>query len=1313
MEETKWECRFCGFKPKALKFSTEQKRLHIQGHHQEHVIQGCSCSKVCKRCVKDELLLDGEKTSALLPDQGQAAETHQHLMSTAFGGDETKWECRFCGYKPKALKFSTQQKRLHMKGHHQEHVIQGCFCSKVCKRCVKDELLLDGEKTSALLPDQGQAAETHQHLMSTAFGGGAPDETKWECRFCGYKPKALKFSTQQERLHMQGHHQEHVIQGCFSSVVCNRCVKGELLLDGEKTSARLPDQGQAAETHQHLMSTAFGGGAPGTTKTPHRFFSAVEREGASVAQAESFLQGVVSVPGVRRKKRWAKGVLRPIEIEKPAIDDDHGATTVDDRATITDSLRGSKRQKVKHESHDESEKSAWAGFQRGGDLLAATKTRILDRGMDPALVLSVLSQSDRDGFMCFLEGLGQGKVAHQLTAGVAASGQDSSGCEVQVQPDLEPQRSSWQPPQVQLPEGIPDDFGVLLVQGPSGSGVTRMLQALREHLKVPSASNVFFNDSDAVASVVENARDVFPRVGLNDIRSWCRPYKCLSNGQRQRVRLARLLETANRHCGVVVDDLGAAVDEVDGRAIAHSLGLFFRGRGGGAPFRNALVGTHADLAAYLQPDWVVRVDGVDKPAELWKNPVPWSERRAQLELRMGSLGRCRLPTDPDPVPKPPRLSMLRRQLSQQHDEGFTCSTMQLSCTVRLDERVLAAAAAFELDFDGSCVCQVPLLPESLLNSTWRVGLVVGPSGSGKTTALRRVLSSTTAQLPGPSDINLPQGAERDHQAEATSGSWSWAAPWDPDQAVISQIPGDAATVQELLSLTELPRPSWQRPFVTLSTSEQARARLVRALCTAEAAHSAAPLLIDEFTTELDRAAAAKLCYALCEFFAGRSQSGIRIIFASVFEDVAAFLSPVLSWVMLTRSGKVVQGEQVAKHQEPPPTLPSEPNFCPPKLTAVLEAVEDNPTKQRLWKEYFEQHHYLSGELQNQAYVVVARDADSGTPIGFLAVKITPGRQFCSCHHGNSHCMMEHRLVVRPAWQGFGLGTKLSDEFGRRFTELGEKYVGKTAHPRLAVHRERSSQWQRHGKFMAAIDQLVVRSDGSAELRGPSLGFIRPSQKALVFGNVTTPTPSPAGCLDNCPPEALAALQEQLLHGVSGSCTAPFSATVSLPGARPGTWAVEGQVVFFRPHNKLVKASSRDKTLEFELRGLGLGQRLMLVSKKEGPDRLLLKRAAPGKAGRANIVYRVSADALRVAGFPSGGEAFKAVARLALGAEGAESEEANLEEAFRRLRDSVPLPPAADAPTDRLPRGFMSAIQNAQHLRVTFSHEYIAGMQTVV
>merc|ERR1719215_427908 len=89
-------------------------------------------------------------------------------------------------------------------------------------------------------------------------------------------------------------------------------------------------------------------------------------------------------------------------------------------------------------------------------------------------------------------------------------------------------------------------------------------------------------------------------------------------------------------------------------------------------------------------------------------------------------------------------------------------------------------------------------------------------------------------------------------------------------------------------------PTWCKPFAALSTGEQYRANVARTLAEAEGQNK--PLLLDEWTSELDRGVARATCAALHRWLARREQAGLScpsLVLATCHSDVEAYLQPDL------------------------------------------------------------------------------------------------------------------------------------------------------------------------------------------------------------------------------------------------------------------------------------------------------------------------------------------------------------------------------------------------------------------------------------
>jgi len=115
-------------------------------------------------------------------------------------------------------------------------------------------------------------------------------------------------------------------------------------------------------------------------------------------------------------------------------------------------------------------------------------------------------------------------------------------------------------------------------------------------------------------------------VGLGTVPTWLRPYKVLSNGERFRADLARLIcESGWRDKPrVVVDEFTSVVDRQIAKVGALAFQKAWR-RGSG---QCVLLSCHYDILDWLEPDWVYdTATGKFARGRLWRRP------RIQLELR--------------------------------------------------------------------------------------------------------------------------------------------------------------------------------------------------------------------------------------------------------------------------------------------------------------------------------------------------------------------------------------------------------------------------------------------------------------------------------------------------------------------------------------------------------------------------------------------------------------------------------------------------------------------------------------------------------
>ena len=330
---------------------------------------------------------------------------------------------------------------------------------------------------------------------------------------------------------------------------------------------------------------------------------------------------------------------------------------------------------------------------------------------------------------------------------------------------------------------------------------------------------------------------------------------------------------------------------------------------------------------------------------------------------------------------------------------------------------------------------------------WTIGAIVGPSGSGKTTVARAAFGITR------------------HRRR-----------WPRDRAVIDAL--GRLPIRSLLALLTAvglnSPPAWLRPYHLLSTGEQFRCDLARELVSSPRARTnagrpfrAVPvgrerpsynsqlnlLVIDEFTSHLDRDTARSASFAVQQFLRRRAADAgdgrletcpARFVAVTCHEDILPWLVP--DWVLRMPRGTLDRGPLAA-----------------PPLSLRCERCENGA-----WDD-FRMHHYLSGRLARGATSYLARF--DGRPAAFCAVLGQIG------HRGRKRIT---RLVTLPQFQGLGIGMRLAEHVCRRESQRGFRVSIATSHPAVIAACRRSPRWRYLGiKRYGGTPQRI----GRRRLRG--------------------------------------------------------------------------------------------------------------------------------------------------------------------------------------------------------------------------------------
>lgn len=167
-----------------------------------------------------------------------------------------------------------------------------------------------------------------------------------------------------------------------------------------------------------------------------------------------------------------------------------------------------------------------------------------------------------------------------------------------------------------------DDGGwkVGLVVGPSGSGKTsigRQIFGGPEHIYDPGGWPADKPIVDAIAPTgdFDAITGALAAVGLGSVPTWLRPYPVLSNGEKFRANLARLV--CEEPARVVVDEFTSVVD----RQIARFGALAFQKAWRRTAGKCVLLSCHYDIVEWLEPDWVFDTGtGRYSGRNLWRRP---------------------------------------------------------------------------------------------------------------------------------------------------------------------------------------------------------------------------------------------------------------------------------------------------------------------------------------------------------------------------------------------------------------------------------------------------------------------------------------------------------------------------------------------------------------------------------------------------------------------------------------------------------------------------------------------------------------------
>ena len=144
---------------------------------------------------------------------------------------------------------------------------------------------------------------------------------------------------------------------------------------------------------------------------------------------------------------------------------------------------------------------------------------------------------------------------------------------------------------------LPKDFSIGLIVGNSGSGKSTIIKS------IGGENKPIWDNSKAICSHFESAKeaaDKFSASGLGSVPDWVKPYNILSNGEKFRADMARMIKDGAR-----IDEFTSVVDRDVAKSCSVSLSRYIKKNN----IKNVVIAScHRDIEVWLQPDWVFDCD---------------------------------------------------------------------------------------------------------------------------------------------------------------------------------------------------------------------------------------------------------------------------------------------------------------------------------------------------------------------------------------------------------------------------------------------------------------------------------------------------------------------------------------------------------------------------------------------------------------------------------------------------------------------------------------------------------------------------------
>ena len=195
------------------------------------------------------------------------------------------------------------------------------------------------------------------------------------------------------------------------------------------------------------------------------------------------------------------------------------------------------------------------------------------------------------------------KIKHEVSSQIKPTFRDQKISGIFDVPQSESVVSNWE---FDFP--IEDkEWNVGLIVGASGAGKTTLSKVLfedailHEGFNWPDDKSVISGFADELS--VKDISNALNHVGFNSITKWRIPFRSLSNGQKFRAEMARIILESPKDRPVIVDEFTSVVDRQVAKASSLAVQKYVRKQ----DKKFVAVSCHFDIAHWLQPDWILKI----------------------------------------------------------------------------------------------------------------------------------------------------------------------------------------------------------------------------------------------------------------------------------------------------------------------------------------------------------------------------------------------------------------------------------------------------------------------------------------------------------------------------------------------------------------------------------------------------------------------------------------------------------------------------------------------------------------------------------